>query len=329
MIAVVGDSVASGEGNPPFTDGLIGPGRARAAIARETAYGAQVARKIEQADPHSSVTFVPVACSGAAISSYVGQRSIFNQIRYLKQLIGDRQIDALLVSAGANDLDFGFIVQKCVVWDACQTYADPKFGVKAIAKESKQKGLFAGVKGAPNGFTFKNLGDYLGDLVAALPSRYQQLQGELAKEFPGKQLLPSDVYLAGYPTPFYLAPGKLCQSLLGYGNAKAAYGFLSGFEGSEIPWAQHDFVEAMTAKQQLAARALGWRFVPIPTAQFAAHGYCAQAPWFVTVGSAARNANISGTLHPNAEGQQQMADDVFDYVNRELLYHGEARAPRT
>ena len=61
LIVSLGDSLATGEGNPPYGD--------YSCDQSPKAYGAQAASKIEDADPRSSVTFVQLACSGASIDS--------------------------------------------------------------------------------------------------------------------------------------------------------------------------------------------------------------------------------------------------------------------
>src|SRR6478672_11439489 len=66
LVVSLGDSVASGEGNPD--PGRIGFHWLEQRCHRSLRSGAaQAARAVEQGDRHSDVTFVPLACSGATI----------------------------------------------------------------------------------------------------------------------------------------------------------------------------------------------------------------------------------------------------------------------
>lgn len=68
LIVSIGDSVAAGEGNPINRD-LRHPTWDDKRCHRSSFAGtAEVADRIEKADPQSSVTFVNVACSGATVT---------------------------------------------------------------------------------------------------------------------------------------------------------------------------------------------------------------------------------------------------------------------
>src|SRR5688572_10425188 len=76
LIVSLGDSIASGEGNPDVPQkfdwsGFVsaGPRWADRRCHRSAHAGpAQAALAIERADPHTSVTFISLACSGATLS---------------------------------------------------------------------------------------------------------------------------------------------------------------------------------------------------------------------------------------------------------------------
>ena len=105
---------------------------------------ARAAAELEVSDPHSSVTFIHLACSGATISkgilsSYLGvniyknRKAIDPQIQSAKALVlsSGRTLDFVSVSIGGNDIGFGDIIEKCaglgtpVVAGDCQS--DKKF----------------------------------------------------------------------------------------------------------------------------------------------------------------------------------------------------------
>ncbi|MHA3700622.1 Calx-beta domain-containing protein [Jatrophihabitans sp. YIM 134969] len=137
FIVSIGDSVASGEGNPdkvtrkdtplPLYQATWEDYRCdRSALAGP----AQAALRLEKRDPHSSVTFVHLACSGATIADgvlgpYEGQNpppgvaKIPPQFDRVKTLSGVRRIDDLTVSIGANDMGFGTIVKSCLYEVGC------------------------------------------------------------------------------------------------------------------------------------------------------------------------------------------------------------------
>lgn len=79
---------------------------------------AQMALAIENADSHTSVTFVSVAATGATINlGLVGQQEGFmlSQLEQVRRLVGNRQIDALLISVGGNDIGFANVIATLIV----------------------------------------------------------------------------------------------------------------------------------------------------------------------------------------------------------------------
>ena len=100
-----------------------------------------VAQRIETLDPHTSVTLVHVACSGGKIDG-VGHGSGVQhgglltpyqgaapnedpafpqrpQLQQVRALIGDRKVDALVISVGGNDIGFSNIIMQCLIHPAC------------------------------------------------------------------------------------------------------------------------------------------------------------------------------------------------------------------
>jgi hypothetical protein len=128
LVVAIGDSYASGEGNPEVrrTDGGVArwadsadplaAGRHEAARRSTIAWPARTALLLERRDPHSSVTFVSVASSGATVGNGVlgAQGDLPAQIDQVRRLVGDRDIDLLLVSIGGNDIGFARIVRGLV-----------------------------------------------------------------------------------------------------------------------------------------------------------------------------------------------------------------------
>lgn len=125
LIACIGDSYASGEGNPErripslvdfegtWADDGSG-GRSSTFIHHHVAHrsslaaSSQFALEMEKTDPHTSVTFVFLASTGATIKKGLlgSQKSLDPQLDELNNLVGSRTIDALFVSIGGNDIGF-------------------------------------------------------------------------------------------------------------------------------------------------------------------------------------------------------------------------------
>jgi hypothetical protein len=96
---------------------------------------AQAALAVERADPRTSVTFLHLSCSGATIlkglrGDYEGiepdcadQHDNRPQIDQVRDLVGEREIDALLTSIGGNDAYFSKIVEACMVEESCDVSA--------------------------------------------------------------------------------------------------------------------------------------------------------------------------------------------------------------
>jgi uncharacterized repeat protein (TIGR01451 family) len=137
FIAVMGDSYASGEGDPQT---FIQWGDS-AVLAWPTwddlrchrsmyASSARAARILEQQDPHSSVTYLSRACSGATIAQGIlggyhgieaspGAPDLPPQLQQLRSIVGNARIDDLLISIGGNDVGFANIIAACITGLNC------------------------------------------------------------------------------------------------------------------------------------------------------------------------------------------------------------------
>src|SRR5215208_6153607 len=130
LVASIGDSVGSGEGNPDVAATF---GRARWQSPQchrsSRAASARAALALENADPHTSVTFLHLACSGAEIDPglLTGYRGIDPgpllppQLAELSQVRGatGREFDAVIVNVGANDVLFGPVASFCLRKNDC------------------------------------------------------------------------------------------------------------------------------------------------------------------------------------------------------------------
>lgn len=129
LVLAMGDSYASGEGNPrnveawltksgPFTPYWDSDACNRSARSAP----AQAALALEQASPFTSVTFVDVTCSGAGIGNGVLGRqpgTPASQIEQARAIVADRPVDAVTLSVGGNDVGFGSLLQTCALASDC------------------------------------------------------------------------------------------------------------------------------------------------------------------------------------------------------------------
>ena len=332
LIASLGDSLASGEGNGPYyTNAVFG------CDDSVGAYGAQAARAIEDADPRSSVTFLQFACSGATIDSSVntiasvvkakgpgdklaanlekikifGDNAIGPQLINLKDFAGDRQIDALTISIGINNLGFGSIAAECVVVTRCQ---DPPPTVS---------GLFN---------LYPDLGTTVPKAISDLRGLLSALRAAITDLFPAAQLNPADIYVVGYPDPLHNETGALCPVFIS-NDASHSGGFQNIHGENEVTWAEDAFMKPL----ENATRALfGSDSFIDPSPLFTTHGYCSTSNWFNHIQDATidsnklakgQGTNPTGVLHPNAEGQTAIANLLLDKMKLILLPGGNARKP--
>lgn len=170
LLVALGDSYASGEGNPRNVNawiaspGSFAPYWDDAACRRSVLGGpARAALALEQASASTSVTLVDVACSGATVEQGIlGPQpgaAAMSQIAQVRALIGDRPIDAVTISIGGNDVGFGSVLQTCLLATDCPL-TRPSGGVLAgyptlqqgvQARTGMLPGLFARVAGCLGG----------------------------------------------------------------------------------------------------------------------------------------------------------------------------------
>lgn len=297
LIFGIGDSAASGEGTGPnWTDQRCHRSRHSQQVL--------AAQAIEQRDDRSSVTFVHLACSGGRIDlgllgGYAGIEEetpdLPPQVDEMRRLAGTREIDAVQMSIGVNQLAFGPLLGHCVATKGCQD-------------EIFRDGLSADA--------------FVNRAIASLPAQYAALAPRLDALLPAKS---SDrVLITEYPELFRDEKGVRCDSVIavpGTGRIDLAEILFLELRGA-IPL--HRAVGA-------AARTHGWTRVTGIRSAFHRHGYCAASDdrWIVTLtGSALGQFDKSGTMHPTREGYRRIASYVTRTLAPALFPKGRPRAPR-
>ncbi len=291
LVVAIGDSYASGEGNPearrlgPPSPAVWGDGgdaaatAAHAAAHRSTvAWPVRLALALEQADPHTSVTFVSVAASGARIDHGIlspQSRTMSSQVDQVGELVGERPIDLLLVQEGGNSIGFARVVRALVE-------ADPLFD--PVCYDLLVEQAFAAVRdgdwsrGTRVRFALPfdlscvstpGVGPQLPGLDG-LGAAIDRLEGALGR------FAIERVVLVGYPDPTGAdSEGLRCREIVGDVTPPIRFHEISRDEGRR---GVSEVVDPLNAELARAAAVHGWTFVDGVAEAFGrGHGYC--APW--------------------------------------------------
>jgi lysophospholipase L1-like esterase len=303
LVVGLGDSAASGEGNPDQGVALV-RWQDRRCHRSAKGFEAQTAARLEAASAKSSVTFVGLACSGASIPTGLlgpyagiapsGGVSLPPQVDAMKALVGTRRPDAVLVSIGINDLGFGTVARFC--------FDD---GVDAAAAAT----VDCWTKPYPTASSSTTLQDFVRARAAGLPARYAQLADALQKA----GIPASKVYVTEYPDPTHDQNGNPCNPLIPYLDGRPlGFGVRGTITQTEATQAQSELVVPVNGALKAAAAAYGWQLVSGIAAQSTTHGLCAATPWFRSVyDSLVTQHDVLGTLHPNVLGQLAIAGAVL------------------
>ena len=295
LIVAVGDSVASGEGNPAdqgrawasarcHRSPVAGVEQASRLLgqARSRNVGAGADRRDRDVQSLSGVTFVSLACSGATITqgllgSYTGIQdrdgpAIPPQVGRLRELVArtHRRPDAVLMSIGANDVHFGDVVRLCALQPSCPEHAyDP---------DHVGPGTTADIA--------------VGHALGRLGARYDRLAKGLRGIRAGR------VFITEYFDPTRGTRGATCPAVI-----------KSGVSRAELDWAQTSLLAPLNDEVAAAAHRNGWTEVTGIAAAFSTHGYCAPPAerWIRRLEEALAQHDPAGTMHPNAGGQQAIA----------------------
>ena len=372
LIVSVGDSYASGEGNPDIARVFDDPARwvDRRCHRSAKAGPAQAALALERSDPHSSVTFLSFACSGATINriyhaysdacpgdqpandtyksdtfdpykpgdpnrpagsgvltSYQGAEPpncsdfgdhVLPQIQQVVETVGERRIDALVMSAGGNDIGFGPLAATCVV-SGIGTGAD-----------NCMEHLVSGDDGNKYQLETRFEQDR-----RAMAARYAAMDRAIrdARLPSGEPLDISGVYITEYPDSTTdrdpdTGAVRTCDTML-----EDASGILgAAINGNEVVWARETVLPALNEAVRAAATRHGWQYVDGMAAAFQGHGYCVgnvdtnfePGRWIRTANESKAlqgpddRAKNKGTLHPTADGHQIYKERLLAYLEPAL-----------
>lgn len=309
LLVVMGDSYASGEGNPRNVDAWLdnrgSPFRPYWDEPRcnRSVHGApaQAALALEKSSAKTSVTLVDVSCSGATIDKGIlgsQQRGLTSQIDQVKEIVGSSGIDAIYLSIGGNDVGFTNILTTCALRNDCPE------------AQSDSPPLDA----------FPSLNDGIQELTAKLAADYTRLD----RAFRSLPLAPSaKIYLGSYPDLTRSQTGEVCSYLT--------------ITRSDFSWARstildptptNPYIYRTTRNQdvELATGAgslngqikrtttLGWTPVMgiwnASGAGTTGHGVCAGSEAWI-FGLTGIAGFTSGSFHPNPAGQKEFSQQIF------------------
>jgi hypothetical protein len=349
LLVGIGDSYASGEGNPESNqvdssgrvervvgiwadDGAGGPIADGHRLAHRSTLAAvpQAGLVLEGLDEQSSVTVLFTARSGAEIDEgllgpHPGSESesppAVPQVDEVAAMLGcapttagprcNRTIDALVISIGGNDIGFNVLIGGLVL-------ADPDLAFR-LAYDIAINEVFGRAEAGL---------DQLADKYAALD---QAIRTRLDVE---------RVYLVGYPSAVG-SGDDLCEV--------AAEDLVPGLEADreEILEVVDRVIEPLERAMAAAAAVHGWVFVDGHLDDFASHGYCGTDPYPATAypgnpfpsevmvpddpsvrwfrradesaliqgapGETFRPVDLAttGTLHPNEYGHRSIRDELL------------------
>lgn len=329
LMVVMGDSYASGEGNPrnvnawinnrldsfdPYWDDEQCNRSVRGAPA-------QSALRLEKASGKTSVTLLDVSCSGATVQKGIlgpQFRGMKSQIESVNDLLGGRKIDVLLMSIGGNDVGFGSILTSCALQSNCplaKATAPPlsSFPTTQVGVQTLTAGLGASYASINKCLTNANC------------------QGAQGQKLPGLTLSNTGkVFLNSYPDLTRSQTGSVCSYLT---ITEQDFAWAQGTTLNPSPVNPYVYQTTRGAQVPLDTGAgslngavanttqLGW--VPIMATWSdtgsgpVGHGVCAgNESWFF--GLTGFSGFTSGSFHPNPLGQSEMAKIIY----REMVASG-------
>lgn len=317
LMLALGDSYASGEGNPRNVQAWIEQGELFSSFrpywddaeCHRSVHSApaQAARNLEKSTSQTSVTFVDVTCSGATVAQGIlGQQTggLPSQLAAARSIIGSSPVDLVTLSIGGNDVGFGSVISSCLVNANCPLVpanasllqALPTLHAGVTAQTAKLPSAYASIS---NCFTGRSCANpiTLAPNAQVLPTLYPDITRNLAGG-------PCS-YLTMTTQDFSWARDALLNP-----TPPASVNYTTtdqGVKSLSLP--------AGSLNQQIQGTAnLGWHPVTGAWARSGesdqGHGVCAgTASW---VFPAQLGAMASGSFHPSPQGLREMASAITE-----------------
>jgi|GEM_PF-971163 len=412
FIVSLGDSYGSGQGNPDIEQvvdpgflgigwDLISPAQWQDERCHRSANAAPAlaALALEASDPHSSVTFISFACTGATIqtpsydligptdedplwglrgSGILGpQRGevtdvawgdyanyIPAQMQQLEDALaaapegqGPRQIDALVISAGGNDMKFGPIIKQCILFTNCwinwfaqmqenpitdtEWYTLSEIVARAVGEWVGSNpplytipGNYADLGAEINNLNPKPAHVYVTQYADSTVNN-KGVSNEANETYEHHCRMLDDVLWPNYLnvmtdveayTASHFTQTKLNNALrLSVANLASTY--------PDIDWQLVDGLSVYDVDPDPAVAGKPGLFVGGPNGG-PGHGYCASDNWIrradeaeLIQGPVNLRAGSAGTMHPNYSGQQAIKSRILRYMLPDLTGQASVQAP--
>jgi len=299
LIVAIGDSYASGEGNPELRRGIEGAdpswgdgignegvGADHAQARRSSlAWPSQLALDLERANGRTSVTFISVAASSATIDKGLlgpqNSRLPLAQVPRVAEMVGEREIDLLLVSIGGNDIGFSRLIAELVDADA---WLDP------ICYDNDLQNIWSSIRDGewnrasrlswkitdPFRVRCRTVRTDNGVTLAGLNGLSAELD-RLAMHL-NQTLDANRILIMEYPDPTGFSDGNttdICDEIVG----DAAPLGLHEISQGEQRLGRSEVLDPLNQSLQAAAARHGWGYVKGVVPAFTdGHGYCAEWP---------------------------------------------------
>jgi len=306
---------------------------------------ARTALAMEAADPKSSVTFVHLSCSGAVTDNLISKNQDGidpsagtprpPQLGAAAALIGNREVDAVIMSIGGNDANFAPIIEAGIFQEPTHQPDSPLFnhvteaalGVPALCASTAffLPTCIAFFDEVQNRISKSGLQLY-NEGVATLDGHYVDLNDKLLSTFPAVVKDSRRVLIVPYPDATHDETGQICSLRL---DRLPDIQDIPGWTSPEWGWAFDTVIPGINGHVQSAANTNGWTFVDGVFAGFARHGVCSDVNWINRIQqSFEQQGDVSGTAHPNRAGYAEIASHVIPLLQAQLFSgpNGTARA---
>jgi hypothetical protein len=312
--------------------------------------------RLEAEDPHTSVTFVSLAATGARTDDLfrpdqTGQNLALGpgpvlpaQLKELRDITGSRPVDILVLSIGFNDGRCFDLISEMLRQDI--RYVDPlrllashptpaswdgaSPEVKELVGPSELE-LLEGMDAGTRRKAIANDVSLIYDLDAkarvgldVVRTQLERLREEFARD---PRLARADIYLLEYPDPTRVASGETAKAILD--------DLVPGLRLNrrELDFTRERILRPLNQSRCEAIRRFGWNHVDGVFEAFGCHGYAASDGWFVRAKESEerqgprlglvgylRGEFSPGMLHPNERGQEALAGCLYrSHLSKAIL----------
>lgn len=255
--------------------------------------GSQAAIALERASTKTSVTFVNLAMVGATVNDgilggykginserFYSNNTMKSQLDQLQAIIGNREIDALLISIGGNDAGFANALEGLIVRDRGgsispgigPTYSEIETGVHNgtwAAVKNKISDLFCLIRCKLEWDTLQGL-----DSLSGEDGKYDEIRQRISN----LNIPVRNIYITEYPDFSRNSEAETCGQVLNTIFPDSVPGGLE-IKKEELEWARSHILAPLNNAVNQGARLNDWTFVDGIFNGSRNHGLCAPRPY--------------------------------------------------